>query len=78
MFKKKNFILYLFVFIQLLKMAESHENPIHVIFILCVLLILANIANKLINGDNEKGSSLSNKDIKDDIVNGLSPSVDNE
>jgi len=59
MFKKENFVLYLFVFIQFLKMTESHENPIHIIFILCVLLILANIANKFINNDTAKGSSSS-------------------
>ena len=59
MFKKENFVLYLFVFIQFLKMAEAHENPVHIITILCILLILAHITNKLINDNTGKGSSSS-------------------
>ena len=59
MFKKENIILYLFVFIHFLKMTQAHENPNHIVFISCVLLILAHIVNIFIKKDTSDISNSS-------------------
>ena len=40
-------------------MAETHENPKHIILILCILLISAQVANKIMKNEGSVGSSSS-------------------